>query len=92
MILHDPHRRVSLGDFGITIPIADDRAEKTLAVLKAHPWLGSRFARWYRTPSSERITRADLLRAHSPGYVDRLFGIGLEEEIVRTYELVDAWG
>jgi len=92
MILHDPHRRVSLGDFGITIPIADDRAEKTLAVLKAHPWLGQRVAQWYRTPSAERITRADLLRAHSPGYVDRLFGDGLEQEIVRTYELIDARG
>jgi acetoin utilization deacetylase AcuC-like enzyme len=92
MILHDPQRRLSLRDFGITIPIADDRAEKTLAVLKSHPWLGPRAAHWYRTPSAERITRADLCRAHSPAYVERLFGDGLEAEIVRTYELVDARG
>ena len=92
MILHDPHRRLSLRDFGITIPIADDRAEKTLAVLRDHPWLGPRAAGWYRTPEVERITRVDLCRAHSPAYVDRLFGDGLEREIVRTYELVDARG
>jgi acetoin utilization deacetylase AcuC-like enzyme len=92
VILHDPHRRLSLRDFGITIPIADDRAEKTLALLRAHPWLGPRAARWYRTSAAERITRADLCRAHSPAYVERLFGDGLEGEIVRTYELVDARG
>jgi acetoin utilization deacetylase AcuC-like enzyme len=79
-------------DFGITIPIADDRAEKNLAILRAHPWLGPRAARWYRTQESEKITRADLCRAHRPAYVERLFGDGLEGEIVRTYELVDARG
>jgi acetoin utilization deacetylase AcuC-like enzyme len=92
VILHDPHRRLSLRDFGITIPIADDRAEKTLALLRAHPWLGPRSARWYRTPTAEGVTRADLCRAHSPAYVERLFGDGLEGEIVRTYELVDDRG
>jgi acetoin utilization deacetylase AcuC-like enzyme len=92
VILHDPHRRLSLRDFGITIPISDDRAEKTLALLRAHPWLGPRSPRWYRTPTAERVTRADLSRAHSPAYVERLFGDGLEGEIVHTYELVDDRG
>lgn len=92
MILHDPERKLSLTDFGITIPIADDRAEKTLAVLRAHPQLGPRSGSWYRTQGAEAVTRADLLRAHSPAFVEKLFSEGLEKEIVGTYELIDSQG
>jgi acetoin utilization deacetylase AcuC-like enzyme len=92
MILYDPRQPHSLLEFGIEIPVMDSRASETFARLSSHPRLGPRIAAWHIDTIQERVAREDLLRVHSADYVDRLFSGGLEAEIIRTYELVDADG
>lgn len=92
MILHDDRQNLSLAEFGILIPVTDTRASKTFETLMAHPLLKDRVAAWHRRPAGEILTRDDLLRVHSENYVARLFSDGLEQELIRTYELVDAKG
>lgn len=92
MILYDPGRRHSLEEFGILIPVMDSRAAETFARLKAHPRIGPRVAAWHIDRIAETVGREDLLRVHAPEYVARLYSEALVEEIVRTWELVDAHG
>jgi acetoin utilization deacetylase AcuC-like enzyme len=92
MILYDPRQPHSLIEFGIAIPVMDSRASETFARLSIHPRLGPRIAAWHIGTIEEQTTRADLLRVHSADYVDRLFSGGLEAEIIRAYELIDANG
>ncbi len=93
MILYDDRQNVSLFEFGIQIPIFDSKAVKTFEQLKAHPVLGKKIRQWHRIPSrAEKITRRDLLRVHSGEYVGKLFSSALEQEIIRTFELIDAAG
>ncbi len=92
MILYDPGQKHSLQEFGIGIPVMDSRATETFARLASHPVLGPRRHRWHIDRIRERLSRQDLLRAHTDDYVARLFSDRLENEIVRTFELVDAHG
>ncbi len=92
MILYDPGLPVALTDFGIQIPVRDSRAARTFQALADHPAIGPLKERWHLRRSPEKLTREDLLRVHSPSYVDRLFSDGLEAELIRTYELIDAEG
>jgi acetoin utilization deacetylase AcuC-like enzyme len=92
MILYDPRQPHSLIEFGIEIPVMDSRASETFARLSIHPRLGPRIAAWHIGTIEEQATRADLMRVHSADYVDRLFSGGLEAEIIRAYELIDANG
>lgn len=92
MILYDDRRRFGLRDFGIQIPVLDTRASKTFDRLCRDPLLKDHVARWHRRPAGEPVTEKDLLRVHSPDYVARLFSDAVEDELIRTYELVDAGG
>lgn len=92
MILYDPRMPHSMSEFGIQIPVMDSRASETYARLTAHPLLSARLPEWHIRDITEPVLREDLLRAHSPEYVQRLFSGALEAEIVRTYELIDATG
>ncbi len=92
MVIYDPRRQVGLAEFGIEIPVLDSRAVKTFDHLRAHPDLGRSMDRWLIARTDFAIGREDLLRVHSPEYVDRLTSEGLEAEIVRTYELIDDRG
>lgn len=92
MILYDPRMPHGMYEFGIQIPVMDSRASETYARLTAHPALGPRTAGWHIPDINEPVLREDLLRAHAPEYVQRLFSGALESEIVRTYELVDRAG
>jgi acetoin utilization deacetylase AcuC-like enzyme len=92
MILYDATYKMSFFEFGIQIPIHDSKASRTFEVLKNHPVLGSLRSEWHHARIEEHIGEADLLRAHGKAYVARLFSEGLEEEIVKTYELIDAQG
>ena len=92
MILYDTTHKMSFLEFGIQIPIFDSKASRTFALLKDHRVLGTRLSEWHCNRIEETITEADLLRAHSRAYVARLFSEALEEEIVKTYELIDAHG
>lgn len=92
MILFDPDERMGFRDFGILIPIFDSKAGRTFEVLRDDPVLGPRIDAWHLARVDENLTREDLQRVHSRNYVDRLYSPALENEIVRTYELVDSAG
>ena len=92
MILYDPHIPVSLMEFGIQIPVRDSRTTRTLAALQNDPHLGPLQYLWHRDRIEERLDRQDLLRVHSADYVDRLYSPDLVDEIIATYEMIDAEG
>jgi acetoin utilization deacetylase AcuC-like enzyme len=92
MIIYDPNMKEGLTDFGIEIPIHHSRAARTFEKLKNHEVLGPRVDRWHVGSINETITRKDLLRAHSDEYVARLYSDKLEDEIIRTFELIDEDG
>ena len=89
MILFDDRQKQSLFEFGIEIPVHDSRAINTFQKLKDHPRLGYYIKTWHIDSINENITRDDLQRAHSRGFVENLFSDQLEQEIIRTYELID---
>ncbi len=88
MILYDPRQPHSLEEFGILIPVRDSRARETFARLSAHPVLGPRRPAWHVACWSDTLAIEDLLRVHAPGYVARLTSAGLEQEILRAFELL----
>ena len=92
MILYDATYKMSFFEFGIQIPIFDSKASRTFAVLINHSHLGPRQSEWHCDRIDESITREDLERVHSVGYVARLYSKALEDEIIRTYELIDPQG
>jgi acetoin utilization deacetylase AcuC-like enzyme len=92
MILHDEKQNLGFSDFGIQIPVTDDRASKTFEKLKAHPQLKDRISLWRRRPTGEMLTEEDLFRVHDRRYVARLFSDEREKELIRTYELIDESG
>jgi len=92
MILYEPNDRMGFFEFGIQIPILDSKVTKTFEALMQDPELGPRIEEWHLARITESLGREDLQRVHSRAYVDRLFSEALEEEIIRTYELVDTQG
>jgi len=92
MVIYSGEDRLELREFGIQIPVYDSRARRTFERLLSHPLLGPRREEWHLAHAGEPIGREDLLRAHSPAYVARLYSEGLEEEIIRTFELRDREG
>jgi acetoin utilization deacetylase AcuC-like enzyme len=92
MIIYDKHHRAGLFEFGIKIPVYDSRAAKTFETLANHPMLGPQIHQWYVAKSRGKISKKDLLRVHSTGYVRKLYSDALEKEIVKTFELIDRHG
>ncbi|MGD2099220.1 MAG: histone deacetylase [Desulfobacterales bacterium] len=92
MIIYDPNMKEGLTEFGIEIPVPRSRAAATFAKLKRHKTLGSQIDRWHIDRVDETVTRNDLLRVHSADYVNRLYSDQLEQEIIRTFELIDENG
>ena len=92
MIIYDKKLKEGLTEFGIEIPLPHSRAATTIAKLKRHKTLGPRIDQWHINKVNETITRKDLLRVHSAEYVSRLYSDQLEEEIIRTFELIDENG
>ncbi|MBU1566153.1 MAG: histone deacetylase [Proteobacteria bacterium] len=92
MILYDPRIPASLIEFGIQIPVRDSRSIKTLQALLDDDKLKSLQKHWHIDRIVETLTREDLLRVHSAEFVDRLYSTALEQEIISTFELIDAEG
>ena len=92
MILYDENLNEGLLEFGIEIPVLASRAVKTFGFLKSHKILGPHVDRWHIPKIAEQISREDLLRVHSNEYVEKLYSNELEEEIIRTFELIDDQG
>jgi acetoin utilization deacetylase AcuC-like enzyme len=92
MVIYSEDTYVGLLQYGILIPVSDRRARRTFEGLLANPELAAREAEWHLPHGGAQITREDLLRAHSSEYVARLYSKALEQEIIRTYELLDSRG
>jgi acetoin utilization deacetylase AcuC-like enzyme len=90
MILTDPTHLLSLPDFGILIPIRDTRITNTLQFLEKSPLLKNK--KWKTEGLALVFNQEDLLRVHDPAYVAKLYGPELEEEIIKTFELLDDQG
>jgi acetoin utilization deacetylase AcuC-like enzyme len=92
MLLYTKTTRVALREFGIQIPSAPDKTDRILAALRKHPVLGTCEDAWHLQRDDTLISREDLLRVHSPAYVERLFSDELEPALLEAFELVDAEG
>jgi len=92
MIIYDKNLKEGLAEFGIEIPIHHSRAARTFEMLKSHNILGPKINQWHISSINETLTRKDLLRVHSVEYVARLYSERLEDEIIRTFELIDDHG
>lgn len=92
MIIYDEEWNGGMIEFGIEIPILASRAAKTFDFLTSHPTIGPLTDRWHVSKIDEPISKDDLLRVHAREYVDRLYSDQLEQEIIRTFELVDEQG
>lgn len=92
MILYDSSIPASLIEFGIQIPVRDSRSIMTFQALLDDPKLKSLQKHWHQNRIIERLTEDDLLRVHSDEYVKRLYSAELEQEIISTFELINADG
>ena len=92
MILYDDNLNESFPAFGIEIPVLASRAAKTFEFLKSHKILGPRIGQWHIANIDEQISKEDLLRVHSADYIEKLYSNELEQEIIRTFELIDDQG
>ena len=88
MILHDHQDTVSLAHFGILIPVHYSKAGRTLEELTCHPDLAADADELLVPTGPVEITREDILRAHAPEYVERLFSARIKEEVIQAYELI----
>lgn len=88
MILYDRQDTVSLAPFGIRIPVHYSQAARTMEELRSHPGLRPRAEEFFACTGPVEITREDILRAHTPEYVQRLFSAGIRAEVLHTYELM----
>ena len=92
MILYDRDQKESYLEFGIEIPISGDKKARIFQQLISRQYLAEKVMEWHIDKIVERIPKADLLRVHSSQYVEKLYSGQLEDEIVRTYELIDSSG
>jgi acetoin utilization deacetylase AcuC-like enzyme len=89
MILYNPSMALNMNDFGISVPIETDKHKMVYDALKTGVLKDIPEALWLRGPEFfAEITREDLLRVHSPDYVERLFSPGsVDKEVIIAYDL-----
>ena len=92
MVLYNPEAVISFPRYGIGIPSLDSRKSKTIQSLLDHPRLGPLADKWYLKDIPSVISREDLERAHRSDYIAALYGAGLEEALIKAYELIDDEG
>lgn len=90
MIFYNPEFDFRFSDYGIEIPIVDNRASSVFNDIKT---LNTELSYFDPTLFPE-LTKNDLLLVHNQDYVERLFGSypELEKEMMSCYELVDKNG
>jgi acetoin utilization deacetylase AcuC-like enzyme len=79
-------------EYGIAIPISPSAVALTLERLMAEPRFGPRREEWLQPAPEEPLSRELVELVHAPEYVDRLFGEEAEQEVIKTYELIDRQG
>jgi acetoin utilization deacetylase AcuC-like enzyme len=90
MIFYHPDCDLKFSDYGIDIPIVDDRAQHVFSSLKyLYPQL-----EYTDLKKLERITREDIERVHTKEFVHKVFGSATERqnEIFKCYELINDQG
>src|SRR4051812_19316417 len=90
MIFYHPDCDLKFSEYGIEIPIVDDRASRVYNELqKLHPEL-----EYTDLKTVEAIKREDLERVHQKEFINRLFGTDeeLTHEVMKCYELINAQG
>ena len=92
MVIYDQEDIFTLFDFGIQIPVSESRVTKTFDQLKSHRILGEKIRDWHIDRVEAEITKSDLLRVHSKAYVERLYSVELENEIIRAYHPIEIKG
>lgn len=90
MIFYNPDCDLRFSDYGIEIPIVDDRAK----IVFQHSVALDSSLSYFDFEFIPKLTREDLILAHNPDFVTRLYGTyeGLECEMMSCYELVDEFG
>jgi acetoin utilization deacetylase AcuC-like enzyme len=92
MILYRPRRGYPVSEFGIDIPSSPNKAAKLLEVVRNHDVLGPLEKKWLIGDDNVEITKEDILRTHSPEYVEKLFSDQVEEVLIQVFELIDSEG
>ncbi|MCK5883313.1 MAG: histone deacetylase [Bacteriovoracaceae bacterium] len=87
MILFKPYLHPNFLDYGIQIPIADDRASKAFEYLQQRVD-GVKSIDFIK---NQKITRDDLLRVHTQDYVDIIYN-NPTLAVMSSYELIDEKG
>ncbi|MEA9355957.1 hypothetical protein SHI21_07085 [Bacteriovorax sp. PP10] len=90
MIFYHPDCDLRFSEFGIEIPIVDDRAAHVFSSLQyLYPFL-----EYTNLSKIAPITRADLERVHTHEFLNHIFGTPaeLQEEIYQCYELKNSEG
>ena len=84
MIVYNKEIDLGLSDFGIEVPLLDDRSSKTF----------SKLGHMRETDLNliPLLKREDLLLVHTKEYVDKLFSSNLKEQLHKCYELVGSDG
>ena len=98
MILYDPRFSKNFKDYGILIPVLQDRASRVLDSLSALPARAGKD--WLCSTTTELISREDLERVHNADFIAALYDLapgsdglcGLERELLTAYELLDSEG
>ena len=88
MILYDEFLGLNLSEFGIDIPLLDQRA---LSIIE---FLSKNFDenKFLVQPSKKLVSADDLMLCHEKKYVDKLFSSEVDREVISTFELIDLNG
>jgi len=89
MILYFPEIFSKLSDYGIEVPLQDDRASRCFAYLQE-----TVSANFFLTDKSQlpELLKKDILRVHTREYCELLLSDDSSKAILETYELIDAQG
>ena len=90
VIYYHPDCDLSFSNYGIEIPIVDDRAKKIFTALQVI----DQSLKYTSLDKLTDLSREDFSRVHTTDYLDKLFGNNqdLEQVMINCYELVDKSG
>ena len=92
MLIYNNKIKYNYFEFGIEIPISNSKPIKIIEYLKNQPDLKDHINKLIINEIFNEITKKDLLRVHSKEYIKKLYSKDLENEIIKSYELLDENG
>ncbi len=85
MLYYRPQAHLNLMDYGILVPLKDERASLSLKKLACEHNFQKALRIGFLKPD-------DLKQVFEASFIDRLWGKELEQEIIKTFELINANG